>query len=340
MTTLVASASVAVAAASATLKTYTRVDYDRIKREGFSYVLPAETVHTIKTIATNVGAPEYIKTPHFEKRIHKSRVLPKEISDTEWDTLRNFKATSIEKKKGVNLSIDKIRKHLNKMTDKTYDTLKVHIIEEIDLIIASASINNNNDIQSNEELMGDLNRIGDALFDIASGNSFYSHMYATLYKELMTKYEFMKTIFTNKINSDVSIFKDFQYCDPNKDYDAFCKNNKTNEKRRALGLFYVNLMLQEIIPVEKIALMLEELQTEMMSFIKKDNYVNIVDEMSELVYIFVIKGANGLRGLPEEWAEFVSRIALIGAMKAKSQPSISNKTIFKHMDMQSLINKL
>ena len=327
-----------VAASVATMKTYSRVDYDRIKREGFTYVLPAETVHTIKKIATNVGAPEYIKTPHFEKRIHKSRVLPKEISDTEWDTLRNFKATSIEKKKGVDLSIDKIRKHLNKMTDKTYDNLKVHIIEEIDLIIASASINNN-DIQSNEELMCELNRIGDALFDIASGNSFYSHMYATLYKELMTKYEFMKTIFTNKINSDDSIFKDFQYCDPNKDYDTFCKNNKTNEKRRALGLFYVNLMLQNIIPVEKIASMLEDLQTEMMSYIKKENYVNIVDEMSELVYIFIIKGSAGLKTLTEEWSEFVSRITLIGAMKAKSQPSISNKTIFKHMDMLSLINK-
>jgi len=321
---------------AAPLKTYTRVDYDRIKHEGFTFILPEETIRTIKTIASNVGAPEYIKTPHFEKRQHKSRNPPKDISDTEWDVLRNFKTTTIEKKKGVELSVDKIRKHLNKMTDKTYDNLKVQIIEEINLILGGTDLKETEDI----ELMVELNRIGDALFDIASGNSFYSHMYATLYKELMTKYGFMKTIFTNKINSTGSIMTDFNYCDPNKDYDTFCKNNKTNEKRRALGLFYVNLMLQNIISADKIVSMLEEVQTEMLSYIRKENNINIVEEMSELIYIFVINGAPVLKTLPEEWAEIVARINIVGVMKAKSLPSISNKTIFKHMDIQSAIAKM
>ena len=95
-------------AATATIRTYTRIDYDRIKREGFTFILPQETLQAIKTIASNVGAPEYIKTPHFEKRTHKTRAPPKEITDTEWDNLRSFKATILEKKKGVELSIDKI----------------------------------------------------------------------------------------------------------------------------------------------------------------------------------------------------------------------------------------
>jgi hypothetical protein len=331
-----------VAALSASMttsafKTYNRADYDRIKREGFTFVLPAETIQTIKKIASNVGAPEYIKTPHFEKKhIHRTRVQPKEITDTEWDTLRNFKTTAIEKKKGIDLSIDTIRKHLNKMTDKTYDALKVHIITEIDNIVG---VGEGVDSLS-AELLVDLNKIGDSIFDIASGNSFYSHMYATLYKELMAKYEFMKTIFTNKIETDVSIFTDFNYCDPNKDYDTFCKNNKTNEKRRALGLFYVNLMLQDIIPSEKIVSMIEELQVDILSCIKKENNTNIVEEMSELIYIFVIKGASKLKLQTESWTEIVERINLVSVKKPKSEPSISNKTIFKHMDMQSAIVKM
>ena len=88
---------------------FTRNDYERIKKEGFSYTLPDETLKTIKTISANVGAPEYIKTPHFDKRqqIHKQysnnhghnnnhnhniqhRIPPREISDTEWDALRSF----------------------------------------------------------------------------------------------------------------------------------------------------------------------------------------------------------------------------------------------------------
>jgi hypothetical protein len=323
------------------IRTYIRADYDRIKREGITYVLPQETIQTIKRIALNVGAPEYIKTPHFEKRVHKPRIISKEISDNEWDTLRTFKATSLEKKKGIELSIDKIRKHLNKMTDKTYQALKEHIIEEIDFIISGTDLSIAPVASSiNEDLMKELNQIGYALFDIASGNGFYSHMYATLYKELMAKYEFMKTIFNNNFNSEASLFQDYNYCDPNKDYDTFCKNNKTNEKRRALGLFYVNLMLQDIIPVEKIVTMIGDLQTDLLSSIRKENNVNRVEEMSEMIYILVIKGASKLKDLGEEWSEINNHIQLVAGMKPKSQPSISNKTIFKHMDMQAAIVKL
>jgi hypothetical protein len=311
--------------------TYRRADYDRIKTEGFVFNLPPETINAIKKIATNVGAPEYIRTPHFEKpRMHKSRLPPIEITDTDWDTLRMFKATQLEKKKGVELSIDKIRKHLNKMTTKTYETLKTQIIDEIELILQAA-------VGDNAELINELNKIGEAVFDIASGNSFYSSMYATLYNVLMTKYEFFKTIFTDNLNTQTNIFKDFEYCDPNKDYDKFCKNNKTNEKRRALALFYVNLMLQNIIPVEKIAGMLDDIQVDMLGYIKKENNVNIVDEISELVYIFITNGANKLKTLTDEWAVIGERINRISALKPKAEPSISNKTIFKHMDMQAYI---
>ena len=315
-----------------TMKTYTRVDYDRIKREGFTFILPQETINAIKSIASNVGAPEYIKTPHFEKRTHKPRVQPKEITDSEWDNLRSFKATILEKKKGVELSIDKIRKHLNKMTDKTYDNLKAQIITELELIMKETN--------EDAELLGELNKIGDAMFDIASGNSFYSKMYATLYKELMANYSFLQTVFLEKINSDVSIFKDFDYCDPNKDYDAFCKNNKTNEKRRALALFYVNLLLQEIVSEEKILTMLEELQTGMLQNIKKEGCANIVEEMSEVIYILAINGGPKLKMSLDEWSSIMSRITHISTLKAKSEPSISNKTIFKHMDMITALKKI
>ena len=314
------------------LRCYSRADYDRIKREGFTYVLPQETIDTIKKIAANVGAPEYIRTPHFEKRQpNKLRIQIKELSDTDWDTLRNFKTTIIEKKKGIALSIDKIRKHLNKMTDKTYDTLYAQIIEEIDLILASGI-----DDKSSED-HSELTRIGDAIFDIASGNSFYSKMYARLYKELMSKYEFMKTIFQTNLDTDVSIFKNFDYCSPDKDYDTFCKNNKTNEKRRALGLFYINLMLQEIVPPSKILSMIEDIQTDLLNYLKKENNANRAEEMSELLYIMITNGSSKLKKEKDEWLQILSRVDMVCAIKLKTQPSISNKTIFKHMDIQTAI---
>jgi hypothetical protein len=311
---------------------YTRNDYDRIKKDGFTYTLPQETIDTIKKIAANVGAPEYIKTPHFEKRPYKPRIHIKEVSDAEWDSVRNFKSTVIEKKKGVELSIDIIRKHLNKMTTKTYDTLQTQICTEIDQIIATET--------NQEELLVELNKIGDAIFDIASGNRFYSGMYAALYNELMVKYEFMKTILTAKLNTDIHIFNDFEYCSPEKDYDKFCNNNKTNEKRRALGSFYVNLMLQRIIPSSKIITMINELQTNLTDYIKAENNVNIVEELSELLYGLITVGAPELKTQKAEWNAIMANVNIIGKMKAKSAPSISNKTIFKHMDIVMEINKL
>lgn len=319
---------------------YTLADFERIKKEGFTYALPAETLRNIKTISTNVGAPEYIKTPHFEKRQQSSassahhskhRAATREISDEEWDSLRNFKVTTIEKKKGIELSIDKIRKHLNKMTDKTYETLKTQIIAEIDTILG---VNEYNDI------LVELNRIGDAIFEIASGNSFYSKMYASLYNDLMSKYEFMKTILAHRLatDTDSSFMKNFEYSNPNTDYDQFCKNNKMNEKRRALGMFYVNMMLLNIIPVATIASMTEELQTDILKFIRQENNVNIVEEMSELIFILITHSISRLKGT-NEWAQIVARVNLISEMKPKSEPSISNKTIFKHMDIQPLLKK-
>jgi hypothetical protein len=318
--------------AAASCITYTRNDYDRIKKEGFTYILPQETIETIKKIAANVGAPEYIKTPHFDKRAYNNkRIHIKEVSDAEWDSIRNFKTTVMEKKKGVELSIDKIRKHLNKMTTKTYDTLQAQICAEIDLIIATET--------NQEELLLELNKIGDAIFDIASGNRFYSGMYAALYNELMVKYEFMKTILTAKLNTDIHIFNDFEYCSPDKDYDKFCNNNKTNEKRRALGLFYVNLMLQNIIPSAKIIKMIKELQTNLSDYIQTENNVNIVEELSELLYGLITTGAPELKKDKSEWAQIVAHIDRISGMKPKAVPSISNKTIFKHMDMQMELKK-
>jgi len=316
---------------------YKRADFERFKREGFIFELPVETIELIKKISSNVGAPEYIRTPHFEKKHGggycggKQKIQLKELSDTDWNLLRNFKATTIEKKEGIALSIDKIRKHLNKMTDKTYDKLYEQIIQEIELI--------NTDSLENEDICKELKRIGDSIFDIASSNGFYSKMYAKLYKELICKYNFMKKIFKDNLNSEVYIFKDFAYCNPDTDYDQFCKNNKVNEKRRSLGLFYINLMLYDVVPATKIISMINDVQDELTSFIKKENNVDIVNEMSELLYILIVNGKPMLKTIEEEWEQIVTRVELVSALKNKSYPSISNKTIFKHMDILESIKK-
>jgi hypothetical protein len=336
---------------------FTPTDFERIKNNGFVCPLTPETIAIIQALADQVGSPEYIKTPQFEKRdIYDKKengrggggsgqgdrkrrgvgvgggVKTYEFSDEGWENVRNFKATLIVKKEGMGAVIDQIRKHLNKMTAKTYDTLRDNIIKEI-ANITEGILDNQNTLdtlaKTDQEFIQEINKIGEALFTIASGNSFYSNMYAKLYKELMAKFAFMKTIFETNFQKFNTLFQDFTYCDPNKDYDQFCQNNKVNEKRRALSLFYVNLMKEQLIESGEIEKILAQLQTNLMKAIKEPDQKNIVDEMAEVIYIIIVNGHEQLKEL-DTIEEFVKTVA---GYKANSFPSITNKTIFKFMDI-------
>jgi hypothetical protein len=263
----------------------------------------------------------------------------------EWEALRRFKATVFEKKQGIDSSIDQIRKSLNKMTDKTYDTLIIQIVGEIDKIISLSCKDREPEetpeIEMTEELMGDLKRIGNSIFDIASGNGFYSKMYANLYNELMGKYDFMRVIFDKNVDEMNGIFKNIEYCDPSVDYDKFCDNNKKNEKRRSLSLFYIHLMNLGIITTSKMLGIIRELQDTIISLIDEQGKQSIVEELSEIVFIMVKNSINNKKSsvyesMPLLWTPIIDNIRSLSTMKAKAKPSISSKTIFKHLDILDL----
>ena len=337
-----ATTSFANTSPSGPLIKFTLDDFERIKNNGFSYTLSPQTMAIIQALADQVGSPEYIKTPQFHKveikdgaqqnRKRRGGQKAYEVNDEDWDSVRSFKTTLIEKKKGIAAVIDQIRKHLNKMTDKTYCNLRDNIIKEIEGlaegILAEGTLSNIED----EEFIKELNKIGEALFTIASGNSFYSTMYAKLYKELMEKFTFMKTIFETNFKNFNTLFNDFSYCDPNKDYDKFCQNNKINEKRRALSLFYVNLMKENLIDENEIVKILTQIQTSMLSSILEPDNKNVVDEMTEIFYIIVVNGIDKINKL-DEWSSIESFISKFAGFKPTSHPSITNKTIFKFMDI-------
>jgi len=362
---------------------YTLDDINRTIKEGFVYKLPESTISIIQSIADQVGAPEYVKTPHFiknserlqnnpnhnqnsssaasssaasssaasssvsmdkthftnnynnynkynNKRNNNNKIKIPELTDQDWDNIRKFQATVLLKKEGICASIDQIRKHLNKITTKTYTTLKEEIINEINKIIKQGDI-------ETPELLDEVNKIGDAIFTIASGNGFYSSMYAKLYKELMDLFPFMKTIFQTNFENFRALFNKIDYCDPSKDYDAFCNNNKANEKRRALGLFYVNLMLHGIIEEEKILEIIVDLQKYILTSIDTPEHKQIVDELSEILFILITTEHNKRNLKLKSWADIINCVKQISTMKTAQHISVTNKTIFKHMDILDII---
>ena len=210
-----------------------------------------------------------------------------EITDDDWEAIRKFQATILAKKEGIDASIETIRVHLNKITDKTYETLKVLIVEEINKIIAGDDVAN-----ASPELIAELKKIGDAIFNIASSNGFYSKVYATLYKDLMSQFKFMRGIFETNYKGFNSLFKTIEYYDPNKDYDKFCQMNKDNEKRRSMCSFYINLMLQGIIAPKSILKIILGLQDLMLEKIKVADATNIVEELSEVLFILITSSSE------------------------------------------------
>ena len=277
------------------LTIYSHQDFQRIIFDGFQFSLPEETIALINELSSKVGAPTYVKTPVFKKK------------DVPLSTVRGFKTTKIEQKGGIDSKIDMIRFHLNKITDKNYIDCHNKIVELIDTDI------------KDEDLM----RICVHIFEIASNNRFYSKLYADLYSDLITRFDIMKTIFNTSFNSFMELFNHVEYVDPAVNYDAFCKNNKDNECRKALSTFILNLMKNNVIPREKVVNLLSQLLSQVQEFIVLENKKNEVDELTENIAILFKAGA----------VADMTFIQTLAKSKTKSYPSLSNKSIFKYMDL-------
>jgi len=267
-----------------------------------------------------------------------------QIPNSEWDTILSFQKTEIKKKEGIELSIDNIRSFLNKLTDKTYATMLTNILKEISSLF-EACVNETSEEHNTETVM---NRVASSIFATASSNAFYSEIYARLFQDLMAKehepghsqYAVFRNVFEQNLASFMSLFDSIEYCDPKKNYDKFCDINKANEKRKAMSLFIVNLMKIGIVEKSQVLALMKQIQELMYSNIRQEGKTNEVDELAENLFIMIKHGHATLKDPETNDAETVElfttrveQITEISKMKIKSKPSITNKTIFKHLDM-------
>ena len=320
---------------------YTLENFSNILFNGFEIKLPDETLNIISDIAQHVGSPTYIKTPVFNKRevipgknsqpansgdgAYKKKRRNKNnenINDEDWESIRNFQATKIEQKVGIDSKIVIIRSLINKITDKTYVDLSNKIIETLDELIQ--------DETCEDEMM----KVGNSIFDIASNNRFYSKLYADLYAVLIHRYEIIKIVFEKSFNTFLELFQNIEYVNPDEDYNKFIKINAENEKRKSLSSFFVNLMLNGIITKEKIIEITCDLMREVLKLIKEENKKSVVDEITENISLLYNKDLfETVRIGDELFTDIINRLSLC---KVKTYPSLSNKSIFKYMDLNEM----
>ena len=145
---------------SAKLTRYSLNDFNNLLFTGFNYEIPSETIRIISELSLEVGSPDYVKTPIFQKRENpmktetnnddtstsgggasggasgggadgdgnrgggfKKRKGNKgmEINDGDWESIRSFQTTKMEERDGIDGEIDIIRSYLNKISDKNYN---------------------------------------------------------------------------------------------------------------------------------------------------------------------------------------------------------------------------
>lgn len=335
---------------------YTLENFNDIAFNGFKFDFPEDTLKLISELALEVGSPNYVKTPIFQKRINPMKpnfedneddngknklnsggyVLNErefnrkkrgnknmEVTNNEdWETLRSFQTTKIEQKVGLDAQIDLLRSYLNKLTDKNYLDIKTKIVDTIEGMIQEGI--------TNDEML----KLGTIIFEIASTNRFYSKIYADLYSDLISKYIMMKEIFEENFNNFMDLFDTIEYVEPNVDYNKFCKINKDNEKRKSLAAFFVNLMNNNIISKVKIINIVRNLMNKIYNYINENNKKNEVDELTENIVILYKKDL--FAGIEYELIDGKSIDDLIehfAHSKSKNYLSMTNKSIFKFMDL-------
>jgi hypothetical protein len=215
------------------------------------------------------------------------------------------------------------------LTDKNYNKHVNTILEQIDFVIKN---------NTHEEITIYCN----FCYNILSSNLLYSNISAQLYKTIIQKYDRFQEILNNNINYEVIKAKVLKivYIDPNSEYDKFCDNNKLNEMLRAEFCFFTNLLKQNIISYNDIANTIINIYEIVYSYIEQKNKKNEIDEISELLYIlitnsYVIIKQNDLI----LYNNIYANIQKIITMKKENNSEISNKCLFKHLDIQDLITK-
>jgi len=310
---------------------YTLSDFEKI---GFnintSDIVTTDTLDIINSLTDQVSSPSYSKSPSFNKEYNKkSKKHHDTVKPEDWEAIRNFQKTEIKPQEGTEKDISTVRQLINKITLKTYDIVFEKIIENLDRIIS----------ENSDNLDENMNIIGNAIFKMATSNTFNSKSFSKLCGDLCNKYDFMKNIINNNIIEFMKLFENMEFVDPNDDYDKFCKINIINDNRRAMSLFLCNLFEISIIDFTPIYNVLNKL-LHMIFENKMDETKKLAnDEIIENIFIIINNSPLNVLKEMDTWNYLHENICSLTTINVKETPGISSKCKFKNMDIKTLLEK-
>lgn len=348
---------------------YTIENFNNISSNGFDFMIPEETINIINYLSSQVGSNHLLNNALFQKKQNLSNQSDKdlnifssahnimnkqqqsynnfkkrkgnkgmEMSEDEWNTPNNnncsknaFQSTKMEQKTGIDTYIDQVRLYINKLSDKTYTDMLEKLTEQVQLITDETDLT---DV--------DRQKLSIALYDMLSGNKFYSDSYAKMYSELVTKFAWLRAVFNERYASILNQYTNIIYVDSDIDYDGYCEMNKVNEKRKSHTLFLVNLAKHKFIRSMDNVKLLKHLLENVLQMIKEANKKNEVDEITENIAILYSKDVLDEIEDDSDYEDddfeidnknITEVIMMLAKSKSKDYQSLSNKSIFKYMDL-------
>jgi hypothetical protein len=303
---------------------YTLLDFENIKHENTIKELDVSVINIINEIAKRVGAPNYQKTPVFKKKDKRYFNKKGDTFKASRDNDVEFKKTELKKNEfGIDVELDKLRSLLNKLTKKNYDDISSKIINSIQFIVKFES----KDIQQT------LGTIGNFIFEIGSSNKFLSQIYAKLYCELMKNFPFMKEMCIKNYSDYENIFHNIEMVEDAEDYEKFCLCNKNVEKRRSLCSFLVHLINYNVLEIRKLIELIDYLILDIKSKINNVENKRTIEELIEIISILVINGCDTLQKQNSSYKKIYNFIQELSEANNKDYPALSNKIIFKCIDI-------
>lgn len=238
----------------------------------------------------------------------------------DWEAVRNFKATKIDEKQGLDKHISDMRGLLNKMSVKNYESQKDAIIEALHTILKT-------DIDLNDQTI-----LFENMFSIMSSNSFLSKIYSDLYLELVGIHELFGKMVDDFVEYYKSSLNEIHYVDPNTNYDGFCDYNKKNDTRKCHVLFIMNLMKQDMIAEEAVLVLITDTLALVGRYMMEENRQNEIEELSDNMVLLINETRDTL-GSHEKWIdEIVPQIKKFTSLSIKECVSFSSRAKFKFMD--------
>lgn len=247
-----------------------------------------------------------------------------------WNFGKSIKITP----KLVNEDSDKIiveiRTALNKLSPKNIESQREVIIQNIKSVLyPTGEENQESDPES-------IEKIAQLVFDIASSNKFLSELYAQLYKDLTEEFDLFKSRLENLFETYKSSLNDIAFVNPNDDYNGYCKYTKTNDARKALTSFIVNLMKHGVLEAELVFDMTHHMIDTVFRYAAEENRTNEVEEITENLFILMSQSDAELNHYTV-WTETIipkiHELSKLRKTEGAQYPSMTNRATFKYMDI-------